>query len=379
MIGKYLNHYNQAVNPDTRPEPGWDQWRALLSPLSYYDYDVSANGKRIHRGSGDRSYQTTYLNRKATDLAKRWVKKPDPFFVWLTPHAPHGEKRKTSGGTCSGKAVPAPGDEDLFGSAQLPRPPSFNERKIGDKPRFMRKLPRLKDGEIAELERNHRCRLASLREVDRGVKSLHHVVRKAGELDNTIILFTSDNGLFGGEHRLKGGKRLPYREAYEVPMAALIGKDVIAGGGPGRVGEPVAGIDLAPTFLELAGGQPCESAGDCRRMDGRSLVSLLEGGGLPGNRGLLVEMQNCSYRAIQADDQLYVEHRTTPVRATRTGGCRDREAVERYDLDADPFQLRNLGAGGVSPGLVTRLHELRDCSGIPGREPPPPPGIAYCE
>ncbi len=380
MVGKYLNHYDRG-GPDTRPERGWDEWRMLLSPLSYYDYDVSVNGRRVQLGDSDSAYQTSYLNREATQLTRRWSRKSKPFFLWLTPHAPHDENGRSSKHSCAGKAVPAPGDEDLFRNADLPRPPSFNESAIDDKPAFMRRLDKLDRDQVKAIEANHRCRLASLREVDRGVQRIYGTLKRERELDNTIIVFTTDNGLFQGEHRLAGGKRLPYSEAVEVPLVAHVPNALVAGSPPGRISAPVAQIDLAPTFLELAGGDPCLRQGDCRTMDGRSLVPLLErrGGAWPDDRGLLVEMHNCRYRAIRASDQLYVEHHSTPRTATRTQGCRHVPATERYDLADDPFQLRNLGAGGTPPALRDRLHDLRNCAGIEGRDPATPGASGFCE
>lgn len=313
---------------------------------------------------------------------RRWAPDPDPFFIWLTPHAPHAEKGR-SGGRCSGGAVPAPGDENLFANHPLPRPPSFNERKMGDKPEFMRKLPLLGAEDIGRLERGHGCRLASLREVDRGVEAIFDELRTAGALDETVVVFKSDNGAFEGEHRLKGGKRLPYSEAVEVPMAARFPSDVLGGPAVDRVGKPVANIDLAPTFLELAGADPCEAPADCRVMDGRSLVPLLDGSGngWPSGRGLLLEMRNCRFRGIRARREVAVVHVSVPNKPTHTQGCRPDEQVEHYDLADDPFQLRNLARtrADLPQGLMDRLQGLRSCSGIEGRDPPPAPGESHCE
>ncbi|MEO8091759.1 MAG: sulfatase [bacterium] len=380
MVGKYLNHYDNAVDPPARPEKGWSQWRHLLPPLTYYDYSVSVNGRRVHRGDRRSAYQTTYLNREADDLVRNWAGGQKPFFLWLTPHAPHGENGH-SGGPCSGKAVPAPGDEDLFLDGRLPHGASFNERKISDKPPFMRQLPRLHKPQIAKLRHASRCRLASLREVDRGVKQIFHTLKRKRALDETVIVFTSDNGLFEGEHRLAGGKRLPYREAIEVPTAAWIPDDVVGANVPGKLKQPIANIDLAPTFLELAGAEPCRAPGDCRTMDGRSIVPLLQGddGAWPADRGVGVEMHNCRYSGIVADDQIYVVHKSVPINPTRTQGCEQDETIEHYDLGDDPHQLRNLGPGSASAALVQRQNHLSDCTGIAGRDPAPPPGRHYCE
>ena len=379
MVGKYLNHYDSVVNPPARPETGWSQWRYLLPPLTYYDYSVSVNGRRVHRGNKPADYQTTYLNNEADKLASRWAGGSKPFFLWLTPHAPHGENGHT-GGSCSGKAVPAPGDEDLYEHRRLPRPASFNEKKMGDKPEFMRRLSSLSKKQIADIEKAHRCRLASLREVDRGVAQIVQTLKQRNALDETVVVFTSDNGLFEGEHRLAGGKRLPYRETIEVPFVMRVPNGVIGGGAPSKLNEPLANIDIAPTFLELAGAEPCRAPGDCRIMDGRSMVPLLQGddSGWPADRGVGIEMRNCRYSGIVADRQVLIEHKSVPINPTRKG-CEQLQAVEHYDLQDDPAQLRNLGEGSITPGMLQRRNHIQDCRGIAGRDPAPPVGRFYCE
>jgi N-acetylglucosamine-6-sulfatase len=382
MVGKYLNHYEIVANPGTRPASGWDQWRMLMEPLSYYDYDVSVNGERVHRGNSKADYATTYLNREAVDLVKQWAPKKPPFFLWYAPHAPHDEKGR-SRGPCAGRAVPAPGDGDLFRRAQLPRPPSFNEAKITDKPRFIRRLPRLERDDVEELTRLYRCRRASLREVDRGVDDIVSALRRSDELNRSIIVFTSDNGLFQGEHRLRDGKRLPYAEAVEVPLVARIPAAVAGGPTTSKVQQPVSNIDLAPTLLELAGAEPCSGPANCTIMDGRSMVPLIRGdtGSWPADRGRIVEMRSCRFTGLIGGGEVVVKHVSIPRRPARQKGCINRDAWERYEAEQDPFQLRNKARRGsdVPAPLRQRLIAGNDCQGIEGRDPPPPSGLAYCE
>lgn len=380
MVGKYLNHYEDVAGR-FRVEAGWDRWWMLLEPLSYYGYDVAANGRLDHRGSSAGDYSTTYLNRQAVRLVARWAPKQAPFFLWYAPHAPHDEKR-SSRGSCAGRAVPAPGDEDLFKNAELPRPPSFNEGRMQDKPRFMRRLPRLRRDDFRELERLYRCRLASLREVDRGVGDIVRELRDRNELDDSIVVFTSDNGLFHGEHRLRDGKRLAYAEAVEVPLVARVPGSVAGGPTTSKVGQPVANIDLAPTLLELAGAEPCTGPASCTVMDGRSLVSLIRGdaSGWPLDRARALEMRNCRFTGVIAADRIAVKHISVPRKPTRRG-CINRDAWELYDAVDDPYQLRSKARsrGQVPRPLRQRLDALKDCRGIEGRDPPPPAGLSYCE
>jgi arylsulfatase A-like enzyme len=381
LLGKYLNQYEKFAPTETTPAPGWDQWRMLLEPLSYYDYDVAVNGQRVHRGTRGRDYSTTYLNHQAVRLVERWAPDEAPFFMWLAPHAPHDEQGQ-SGGDCSGRAVPGPGDLERLDGAELPDPPSFDERDVSDKPQFIQELPRIGAAGAQEIEHLYRCRLASLREVDRGVADIVEALRDADELDDTVLVVTSDNGLFHGQHRLDDSKRLPYAEAVEVPLLARVPGDVAGGEIEHRIAQPVANIDLAPTLLDLAGVPPCRAPDSCQVMDGRSLVPLILGErkGWPRDRARLIEMRKCNWSGVLAEDQMLVQYRSVP-REAGSRGCERADVWERYDLEADPFQLRNLASSEdqVPGDLRARLEDLKTCVGIEGRDPAPPAGTSHCE
>src|SRR5204863_5344680 len=103
----------------------------------------------------------------------------------------------------------------------------------------------------------------------------------------------SDNGYFEGQHRIVKGKSLPYEAAIHQPLVIRVPRAYRSGPRVPRVREQTANIDLAPTILSLTGAEPCNGAGDCRTMDGRSLVGLLGGqGGFPPDRPVLIELEN---------------------------------------------------------------------------------------
>jgi hypothetical protein len=123
-------------------------------------------------------------------------------------------------------------------------------------------------------------------------------------------------------------------------------------------------------------------------MDGHSLVGALKGGngGIPADRSLVLEYGRprdkdgllCQYAGIRDLSRTYIEY--TGLAAS--GGCKPIEEGELYDLGADPFQLDNLfrpeGASGVQKQMADKLDELRECSGIAGRDPKPSGG-SHCE
>lgn len=385
-VGKFLHGYENSVSDPAAPAPGFDEWHAMLRPFNYFGFDLSANGRRV--SYDDERYLTSTLTKKALGVVNRNAAGSRPLFLSVAYWAPHGGG--PSAGRCDRASEPAPGDYRLFADEPLPKPPSFNERDVADKPSFVRELPRVSRERTRALERRYRCALASLQEVDRGVRRLYEAFDAVGEADNTVFVFTSDNGFFFGEHRLRG-KSLPYEEAIRVPLAVRLPESFQPAAGPvRRSSAPVANVDLAPTILELASAVPCPAEGECRTLDGRSLMPLMRGDeGWPADRGIVLESRkneldgaSCRYTAIRSAGLLYAEHAS--VLDPRTGECERAAEVERYDLAADPFQLENLHPPPSSSErryereLSNRLDVLATCAGIEGRDAKPAGG-SNCE
>ncbi|MGH2961276.1 MAG: sulfatase family protein [Solirubrobacterales bacterium] len=388
-VGKFLNGYERSVADSAEVAPGWDAWFTTLGATRYFDYDVSANGKRVHFGKGRRSHVTRVINRKAATLIRRFTSDSRPLYLQLDHRAPHTETGVNSGGRCGARAVPEePRDERRIRGQHLPNPPSFNEADVSDKPSFIRDRPLLSHTRVKKITKRYECALAALRSVDRGINQIVQALEHTGDLQNTVMVFTTDNGFYFGEHRIARDKTQPYEEALRVPLVMRVPPQFL-GAAPvvSQVTDQVANIDLAPTFLELAGGDSCPSDGECRVMDGRSLIPLLRGQpGWPIGRGLLVEYDgasskgtsSCRYDGIRTPARFYVEHLAVPD--PLTGGCRETEEFELYDLQSDPFQLQNVYSrdGPELDPLRDRLARLRDCSGLEGRDPVPEE-VSYCE
>ncbi|MDQ3730150.1 MAG: sulfatase [Actinomycetota bacterium] len=386
-VGKFLHGYEETALDPATPAPGFDEWHGMLRPFSYYGFDLSSNGRRV---THDReSYLTSTLTNKAVRVVTRGAASAEPLFLSVAYWAPHGT-RHSPGSSCDRAPAPAPGDRRLFEKEPLPRPASFDERDVSDKPSFVRELPRLSREQVKALRERYRCTLASLQAVDRGVERVYEAFDAAGEIDNTVFIFTSDNGYYFGEHRLSG-KSLPYEEAIRVPLAIRLPAALQPEGRAVRkTSAMTANIDLAPTVLDLAGAEPC-TPDDCRTMDGRSVLPLMLGDETwPANRAVLLEShrneldgQSCRYRAIRTTQVLYAEHAS--VLDPRTGECRRASETERYDLAADPFELENLYPADSGSAerryereLADRTAALATCAGVPGRDPEPTSG-SYCE
>jgi arylsulfatase A-like enzyme len=302
-----------------------------------YGYTLNENGRARTYGSSPRDYQTDVLAEKADSFVNRAAQSAKPFFLLLATGAPHSESGREPG---ERNPRPAPRHSDSFRTASLPRPPSFNEDDVSDKPAFVRGEPKIEGQALRTLVGRYRGRLGSLLAVDDAVARLVSRLRRTGELANTVIVFTSDNGFLLGEHRLTA-KTVLYEESAGVPL-------VMRGPGiPGGVRRTqlAANVDLAPTILDLANAQPR------RVMDGRSLLPLARSPSVATDREILFENQRST--AIRTPRYMYAEH---PAGES-----------ELYDLATDPFQLESRhddpALASTRVVLEQRLHQLENCAG----------------
>jgi N-acetylglucosamine-6-sulfatase len=347
LVGKYLNGYGTG-DPLLVP-PGWTDFEGLLGRLTYQFYGYTMNvGGRLESPSG---YQSDEITERSLAFIRRRAAGQAPFFLWTNYVAPHtGQPRDLFDPTHVDSAVPAARHSGAFLGAPLPRPPSFDEADVSDKPPAIRRRPPLKQWRIAALTEIHRQRLASLLAVDEGVARIVAALRATGELDDTLLIFTSDNGFMAGQHRVPKGKVLPYEPSIRVPLLMR---------GPGiphgeRRRQLVWNGDLAPTILDAAGASAPFA------LDGRSLLPfarsarardpravLLEGPPKPRTNGMP------RFTGLRTAGHKYVEHVLG--------------AVELYDLGRDPDELDNLARSpaqrGLERRLARRLDRLRSCAG----------------
>jgi N-acetylglucosamine-6-sulfatase len=374
FVGKFLNGYHR--NEGSPPAPGFDSWFAYSGSPGYYDYDVSDNGRDRHFGSKRTDYSTNVFTRHAKDFLASSAQSSSPFFLWLAYEAPHGWRSPIH--PCQRQSSPGPPTKSAYRAFQdvpLPKPPSFNELDVSDKPAAIQNMPRLNAHAIKRIANDWHCTLAAVRELDRGVGRVMDRLRSDGELQNTIIFYVSDNGNFFGEHRRLDGKSDVYEPALNVPYAVKMPRAYRTGPRVTDSRSVVSNQDIAATIVDYADRyagpvDTCAAPGDCRRLDGRTLSPLVASGGVwPVRRGVLDEINSGGhdYNAIRTPRWVYSELAT---------GER-----ELYDLKADPYELDN--RAGVAPyaavqaRLATRLALLRRCSGIQGRDSPT--ARPYCE
>lgn len=339
MIGKYLNGYGHldlvpGVADNKEIPPGWTNFNAFVGEKQYDDFRLNQNGKHVRYRGAD-NYQTDVLARVGVDAIDRSIDQDRAFFMWMTPFSPH---------TQSGKPpLPAPRHTDAFDGVQLRESPSFNEASLDDKPAWMRNQPHLNARARRDLRDLHEGRLESLLSVDDLVESIVDKLIAENVLDETIVIFTSDNGYLMGEHRLEGKIRV-YEESIRVPL-------LIAGGpfvGGVTSDAFVSNVDLAPTITAQLGVAPGRAA------DGVDLSTVVTNPTPFADRALIIEaVDGPGYEAVRTPGWTYVDYVGT--------------ATELYDMVNDPFQLESRHAdpayGDVLDEMTALLAQLSGCAG----------------
>src|SRR3954451_19580257 len=274
-IGKYMNGY--SIVDGTLPVPqGWDEWYGKVSEDAlYFDYNLiektapSATPRVTFYGDQPTDYQTDVFGGRAVDFVDDSAVARQPFWLNLWFNSPHGP------------FDPAPRDLFRLSGTPLPRLPGFNEKDIRDKPRWLRRQIKkpLRKKQIRLIDNERRRQQEQLISVDQAVGELFQALQSRGILDDTYVIFASDNGFFRGEHRIASGKYLPYDPSARVPL--LIRGPGIPKGGVSD--ELVWNGDVAQTMDQIASGSENPA------VDGRSLIPYAENPALRSTRPVLLE------------------------------------------------------------------------------------------
>jgi arylsulfatase A-like enzyme len=373
LMGKYLNGYTDKDGLSYSAIPsGWDEWIVPMhgDPYSEYGFTLNENGKKVSYALGPNStdadksekYLTTVLEKKALDFIDKSASDTDPFFLYLATYAPH------SPATPSPKYAALLSDPVWVAKHPLPKDASFNEADIEDKPIWMKNTPLLSRKQINKLGETYRRHVVSMYSVEDMIESIIEKLRETNQLDNTYIVFTSDNGYHFGQHRFTQGKLTEFDTDLHVPL-------IVRGPGvpAGETREQMtANIDFAPTFEELAG------VNIPSYVDGRSFAPLLTGEGTYKKRTVfLLEHAAQDPVLVEPDSDAALEPLDDTLVSANAGadifgkyiGIRHAKYTyilfpetgeqELYDNVADPAQINNI----ASTTIATRsklMKKLRD-------------------
>lgn len=332
MYGKYLNGYK----PTDPADPGWSSWGVVGWGYPEFGYRMRQDSAIVHYGSQPKDYLTDVLDGLATTFIREAGDRP--YLLEVATFAPHHP------------FVPAPRDANAFPGLEYPRTPAFDAAPTNP-PNWLKRIAKpLTAHRIAKINKIFRRRAESVLAVDKMIGDLQAAINQAGQQDRTYLVFSSDNGYHEGELRMRPGKRTPYDTDINVPL--IVTGPGVAGGSV--INEIVENVDLAPTFLELAGVSPLANT------DGISFTPLLQGNNPSVRRtAVLIEHHKSDYDPTDPDvappstgdppdyegmrtlTELYVEY------ATAEG--------EYHNLQSDPYELANTFSA-LSAAQVLALH-----------------------
>jgi arylsulfatase A-like enzyme len=394
LVGKYLNGYGRqpskvAGGPSVTYVPdGWTDWMVSIehrwpkgSPYVGGTYDYSSFTQNVNgRVMSNRGrYSSNVVGEQVRSLVGKYGKTGHPWFIWATPVAPHfgGPKEpddpksyRGPSGYLSRFQTPArPAwvrgrfDDEIKRAPGVRADGKPEEADISDKPEFFRKVPEMNGVERRGVREVERQRAEALYAWDVQFGRIMKTLKKTGQYDDTVVVFTSDNGYFLGEHRQRTGKIKPHEPSLRVPL-------VVAGPGiPHGVRQaPITTVDLTATIVALAGASPLPA------MDGRSALPAFERD-RPWTVPVVTEGLQHLARSTAAG---------FPEGLTEMGLRTGRYAYfrystgegELYDLFTDPLELRSRyddpAYASVRRDLTRLWRQYRLCSADTCRAPLPP-------
>lgn len=338
LVGKYLNGYDES--PPGYVPPGWSRWHAFaVRNGAYFDYELRhTDGSETRHGHDGADYSTDVLARLAA-RAIRNAPADQPLFLMFTPYAVHGP------------ATPAPRH---VGTATVGPylAPHVNEVDVTDKPPWIAALDPVSIGNITEQRRRTQ---EALRSVDDAVETVLDAIDEHRDLGDTLVIFTSDNGHFWGEHRLRG-KYMPHNGASRVPLAMRWDSHIEPGTQDRRL---ALNIDVTATIIEAA-GIPAPYG-----IEGISLLGTepregfaLEAAVTDGSDGNGQRVARPAYCGFRTRGWLFVRY---------SGG-----SEELYDYRNDPWELTNVAGDERYADRLAWMRERTDeeCQ-------PRPPGFTW--
>ena len=349
----YIGKWHMGEDDDA-VRPGFDFWMSHKGQGNYHDNEFNVDGeRRVIPG-----YYTTVV----TDAALEWLDRPHdrPWLLVVGHKAPHG-----------GPIVPEERFAHAFDRQPVVQPANAGNWHAADgKPAWLEQSyptwhglggPLYGQKEYGKFVRAY---LGCIASVDESVGRIVARLEETGRLDDTVLVFTSDNGFALGEHG-RVDKRTAYEESIRVPLLVRYPRRAEPGSVVRRM---VLSLDLAPSILDLCGLEALPDA------DGRSWAPLLDGNTDGWRTSFLYQYDyerqfpyTPNVRAVRTDDWKY-------VRSPHGDGGPDRHAAELYDLRADPLETRNLAADPAHAADVARLAaELERLQARHGALPDRPP------
>ncbi|HWI44005.1 MAG TPA: sulfatase [Nocardioides sp.] len=395
FIGKYLNRY--GLDPSrvtgepsyTYVPAGWDDWRgAVENPgnagfhgqtYNYMDTPFNVNGVIDNRYRG--VYNSKVIGDFSVDMADEFADGDDPFFMYVNYVAPHHgdpdeadeprDVRDEDGREVHivTPAVPAWAkgrfDDRITRASGVAVSGEPVEKDLSDKPVTLQKHTyKLGSEALDALRTATRRRAEAVYVMDLHIGRLVRELKRIGEWDNTVFMFTSDNGMIMGEHGLGMTKVRAHEPSLRVPL-------LVTGPGlrePQHRYDPISTVDISATILDLAHAKPPHPA------DGVSRLSTL----LHGDQGWTTPVVTEALHTSDGNDPAFTDRRTTiGIRVSQYSYTRYRDGEgELYDLVADPREDQNVydsaAYAKVRAALDRMWPHLKNCKAEACQRPLPP-------
>lgn len=343
----YIGKWHMGEEDDSK-RPGFDYWVTHKGQGDYHDTTFNVNGTR--------RVVTGYYTTVVTDMALEWLNREHekPFLLILGHKAPHTP------------FTPEQQYEHLYDGVEIDYPSSAFQ--LAGKPDWVRErlntwhgiygplygfrkqFPDTRPESVTDFARFVRSYTATVKSVDDSVGRVYQALADSGQLDNTLIVFAGDNGMFLGEHGMTD-KRAMHEPSIRVPL--LVRYPKLAGAGR-VVKEMVLNIDLAPTLVGVCGAEPFQ------RVHGRSFLRLMSGEPGPWRTSWFYEYNyekqfpyTPNVRGVRTDRWKYMHY-------PHGDGSPDRHKAELYDLENDPGELHNLIDDPSQAGTVRELRKTLD-------------------
>jgi N-acetylglucosamine-6-sulfatase len=345
---------------------------------NYFDTPYNVNGHVDNRYKG--KYQTNVIGGFSRKLVRKYHQSSNPFFLYVSFVAPHHGGPREKGdpvhvrrpdGRYESLDTPArPSwvkgrfNGIITRSAGLPKNGGPSEADVSDKPSFLRH-PDVNTAERAALRDVTRQRAEAVYVLDQQVGRLVSTLKKTGEWNNTVLMFTSDNGYFLGEHRKRQGKILAHEPSLRVPFLVT---------GPGmrtaqKRYDPISTVDITATIVDIA------NAAAPRTPDGSSLWETMQ----TGDQGWTTPVVTEAFHSMLARRTApgFTDPRTSiGLRTPRYSFTIYQNGEgELYDLVTDPAEMNNQynqpAYREIRNALTEQWWNYKNCAGSTCKTPLP--------
>lgn len=329
----YIGKWHMGENND-EPRPGFDWFVTHRGQGKYFDTEFNFNGR-------ERRVVPGYYTHVVTDMAEDFLKRDHgdkPWCLMIGHKAPHSfyfpeEKYQ---GAFDHVRIPYP--ETAF---MLQDKPDWIRQRLstwhgiyGPLFDWRKKFPDTSPEAVQDFENMTRAYWSTLLSVDDSVGRLYELLKERGELDNTIIVFMSDNGILNGENGMVD-KRTAHEPSIRILQIVRF-PGLTAPDSPKVMEDQVLTVDIAPSLLELCGAPALQN------IHGRSWARLAQGRDSEWRKSFLYyynyEKQfpyTPNVRSVRTDSWKY-------SRSPHGDGSPDRHMAELYNIEFDPEERHNL-------------------------------------